>query len=657
MKKILSVLLATTFCINTILPVFANGSYTSFSANRTYTNQFVDIKDSDWFAPYVKQCFETDIMSGKSDNKFEPNSYLTLAETITLSANIHSLFTTGKKVAPGAGASWYTPYVDYALKNNIISKSYSNYNIYASRKDVAKIFVKSLPDGNLSKVREIPDGSIPDVPMSMDGANEIYTLYRAGVLSGNDKYGRFFPDNNIKRSEIAIICVSISNPNVRNTSEVKWEPLKDTSNEVVSQPQSQTYNQIYNQTQTNGKVLSAQEIAERYSDSVFYIETYSFNGSLRCSGSGFFISEDGLAITNHHVVENSEKIKISTPYGYSTFDVRIIDADSENDLALLKISGNNFKPFKLDYSVTLKQGQTAYAIGSPVGLDNTISQGIISNPNRVIDGRELIQFSVPITHGSSGGALIDGYGNLVGVTTSGFGEGDVNLAVPIRFIKNLDSSSKGPNFIYGSYYYPGFSHVLDFGKFSGVRLIYAEEIPLGYNLVYEGFDFYNIDDMEEGECYAYTMYNYASALQSEGLIWTDKFTDAELGIFQNETEHVRVHADLKGSKTINITVEKRPQGYSDFGYLPDFGWYSSMQLSSQPGYFDDGAIVYPYKWSDYYDYNTFMETLFRYFNLLELIGYKYVYGDDGKIYMFEGYGLSVVVSIISTTVVVDVKPV
>ncbi|MDO4531832.1 MAG: stalk domain-containing protein, partial [Bacillota bacterium] len=79
--------------------------------------------------------------------------------------------------------------------------------------------------------------------------------------------------------------------------------------------------------------LTAQEISEKCSPAVFFIKVYGFNGEMKGSGSGFFLSSDGLAVTNHHVIANSQYIEITTVDGYTTHDVKVIDYDKENDLA------------------------------------------------------------------------------------------------------------------------------------------------------------------------------------------------------------------------------------------------------------------------------------------------------------------------------------
>lgn len=135
-------------------------------------------------------------------------------------------------------------------------------------------------------------------------------------------------------------------------------------------------------------------------------------------GSGFFISEDGLIVTNYHVVKNNKKVNIILSNNLS-FVGDVIRTDINNDLALVKISGNGFKPFLLSESEDNNQiGAEVYAIGTPNDkkLSQTVSKGIVSG-NRLLDDKSYIQTDVSVSPGNSGGPLIDKNGIVLGVIT------------------------------------------------------------------------------------------------------------------------------------------------------------------------------------------------------------------------------------------------
>ena len=188
--------------------------------------------------------------------------------------------------------------------------------------------------------------------------------------------------------------------------------------------------------------LDAEEIYDRCASAVFYIEIYDRYGTAIASGSGVFISEDGIALTNHHVVKDAYSAAIMTNDG-KIYDVSgYYDAQSSIDMALIQVDGTGFPHLTMDDSGNLTAGQTVFAIGSPKGLDDTISQGIISNANRVLDGLSYIQMTAPISSGSSGGALINDQGLLIGLNTATYLDAqNLNLAVPIHLYRDLSDNT------------------------------------------------------------------------------------------------------------------------------------------------------------------------------------------------------------------------
>jgi serine protease Do len=164
-------------------------------------------------------------------------------------------------------------------------------------------------------------------------------------------------------------------------------------------------------------------------------------GRERSTGSGVIVSNDGFIITNAHVVEGSRSIRVKLNgkrVGRSSvFDAKIVGSDRSLDLALLKIEAAGLKPLPFGNSVDVKQGQFVLAVGSPLGMENSISLGIVSSSSRQLsedDPRIFIQTDAPINPGNSGGPLVDVQGRLVGINTfivsqSGGGEG-VGLAIP-----------------------------------------------------------------------------------------------------------------------------------------------------------------------------------------------------------------------------------
>ena len=184
-------------------------------------------------------------------------------------------------------------------------------------------------------------------------------------------------------------------------------------------------------------ILNSEEIFHSSSAAVFKINTRVASEVEFSSGSGFFISPDGLAVTNAHVLSLASSAEITMSDGKTYPIETVLGLNLYEDLALIKVKGSSFPYLELGDPSGLRMAQRIYCIGSPLGFDNTISDGLVSTLNREHGGNTYIQISAPIAPGSSGGALLNEYGQVVGVTTMGSDVGQVNLAVPITRLSSL----------------------------------------------------------------------------------------------------------------------------------------------------------------------------------------------------------------------------
>lgn len=408
--------------------------------------------------------------------------------------------------------------------------------------------------------------------------------------------------------------------------------------------------------------LTAEQISKACAPAVFYIDAYALNGTLFAHGSGFFISADGLAVTNYHVAANSSRLAITTIDGKTYTDVRILDGDGENDLALLKVSGSGFPYLELADSSRIAQGQKVYAIGNPLGFTNTMSEGIISNPRRVLGDREYIQTSVPIDHGSSGGALLNEEGKVVGVTSASFlSTANLNLAVPSGRIGPLRESAdlNGDIVLLQNIIYPGvppfpdFEHTPDFGAFSNTTFMSWEVTTLGYRVEYDAHDFHDLFDETAADLYALTIRSYQTALLKEGFVQTGD-TDGPFGWYIMPTEALYFDVDLTGTGYFTVIAERVPQYYAEVPRLPDYGWY--VGAKSPAAQRVDDALLYSYKWTSLFDNSDDFDYLLgNYFTLLTEEGFVQTYVDETSA-IFEGNGLSVVYLLDGTMLWVDVAP-
>lgn len=229
-------------------------------------------------------------------------------------------------------------------------------------------------------------------------------------------------------------------------------------------------------------IYNAQQIIENNKDALvsifYYVEDfysyYSYSTTSKdttlLNGSGFIVAPEGIIGTNYHVVESLDSIIVKTSDG-TFYDAELMMVDEKNDFAILKLKntyGRVFQTVKMGDSDSLKVGQDVFAIGSPLGFEYTISQGIIAairpeerveftDPNtyalvqKVFD--KVIQITAAISPGNSGGALFTDKGYVVGITTYSYGfYGNLNFASAINSFKillntALNASPDNPEFL------------------------------------------------------------------------------------------------------------------------------------------------------------------------------------------------------------------
>ena len=207
--------------------------------------------------------------------------------------------------------------------------------------------------------------------------------------------------------------------------------------QTIEQPSQQSQPLQSNSTSSNNRTdrkLEGQEIFDKYATAVFMV--FTSDGFNDYQGSGFFIDDKGLAVSNYHVFKGTgkgmENIKLlGQENAYKVTEV--IHSSEEEDFILFRVNctNNNFLPIAPNRP---KIGERVYAIGSPRGLENTFSSGEVSQWRDT----NLMQISALIDHGSSGGALINEYGQVIGITSGSFADGsqaNLNYAWSIEAIK------------------------------------------------------------------------------------------------------------------------------------------------------------------------------------------------------------------------------
>ncbi len=208
---------------------------------------------------------------------------------------------------------------------------------------------------------------------------------------------------------------------------VKWDSkLKTVSLLTPRAQQEEQYQQWLNEQESLPK-LTTTEIVDQYDESIVMITTNV------AQGSGVVIGEQ-LVLTNYHVIEDASSATLLNLYGENVSVEGVVAYDELADLAIIKTKEPlDLNPVALTTGMSSRKGDKVVAIGSPYGLQNTVSDGLISGI-RFENGVRYVQTSAPIDHGSSGGALFNEYGELVGITTSGHAKSSAELNFAVSSI-------------------------------------------------------------------------------------------------------------------------------------------------------------------------------------------------------------------------------
>jgi serine protease Do len=211
---------------------------------------------------------------------------------------------------------------------------------------------------------------------------------------------------------------------------------------AVANPSSTATGQFYSATTKVAVPRDVSSLVKQIGEAVVQVKT---PGGL---GSGFFINDDGYLITNFHVIEGETEISVEVYHQKNgqldreTYkQVKIIAINKFHDLALLHIEDKNagkFKSVTLGSADALNVGDGVFAVGSPLGLERTVTQGILSTKTRQLEGELYLQTSAQINPGNSGGPLFNLAGEVVGVTNMkiSFGEG-LAFAIPVDLVKSF----------------------------------------------------------------------------------------------------------------------------------------------------------------------------------------------------------------------------
>ena len=187
------------------------------------------------------------------------------------------------------------------------------------------------------------------------------------------------------------------------------------------------------------EVPDLRALAKQARPAVYLLAIQDEDGEVKGSGTGFLISPDGLLVTNHHVIAGAKQILAKAENGGLFPVVKVVAADPANDLALLQLEAKDLPCLSLAPPGSAEAGTRIAVIGSPLGLEGTLTEGIVS-ARRKLPGqkREVLQISAAISQGSSGSPVLDAQGHVVGVASFLLAEGQsLHFATPSEKLQAL----------------------------------------------------------------------------------------------------------------------------------------------------------------------------------------------------------------------------
>ncbi|MBC7341125.1 MAG: S-layer homology domain-containing protein [Clostridia bacterium] len=397
---------------------------------------FSDIAGS-WARPYIEDLKQFDAISGFADGTFRPNDNVTRAQFAKMLVSVtqardrvlaedQNAAVYYPAIDADAGAcrfadvagpswDWARPYIGGAVKAGVI-KGYSDGrfgpNDCITRAQLAAMIGRLLPD------RVAKPLAMSDVPGWCRA--EVAKAVGVGAVSGFAD-GTFRPDDYATRGQVAKMLDCLMRG---------YDPTRQKAEPSPAPPSEN---------------LTPAEIAERFGPAVAYITTADSSGRPLARGSGFVVGGRKV-VTNFHVIKDAWSVSLAVG-GRSYRVTSLANYDEKRDIAVIDLPESVPVSAELGDSSAVRAGDSIVVIGNPLGLQNTVSTGVVSFPERLMnDGLKWLQISAPVSPGSSGGPVFNLRGEVIGVVTWGYtpeaSAQNLNFAVPADSVKPMLTTSR-----------------------------------------------------------------------------------------------------------------------------------------------------------------------------------------------------------------------
>ena len=326
-----------------------------------------------------------------------------------------------------------------------------------------------------------------------------------------------------------------------------------------------------------GEPLSTPDIAEKVKPSVVGILNYGSGSNIQSimtpnEGSGIIMSDDGYILTNAHVVENASGLKVVMETG-EEYEARIVGADEDTDIAVIKINAENLQYAEFGNSDQLRVGEKVVAIGNPRGLTlaGSVTQGIISAVNRSLSSSPTdftyIQTDAAINPGNSGGALVNEYGQVIGINTAKISQvastvyEGIGFAIPISEAKPIIDDLKA------------------YGRVTG---------RVKFGIVVQSVDAYTAAMYQIPQGAMIISTEEGSDIAAKGIVAGDIIYAVDGNTISSSTELKNAVFGKKPGDSVTLSIYRRTTGYSDKKFdvtvalMEDTGESTNSSSSSQP---------------------------------------------------------------------------
>lgn len=410
MRRVLSLfmVLVLTFSVSTdLLTMESNASQLNDIANH-------------WAKSYIQELVDMKAINGYPDGTFRPNDNISRGAFVKVLCTALELESSNSIYFSDTASHWANSSISAAAEAGIIQISeyiskradarfddvVQNDYLFEpdkliTREEMAKMITRAMgSEYKASKNSAVSFTDQTDITSSTLGF--VAEASSLGIITGYPD-GRFGPKNNATRAEASVMITRL-----------------------LSQLDADI-------TLTE---LASEDIYETYSKATVEVSGL-YMGDWYELGSGFVYDTSGKVITNFHVIADLEAIKVTFADGTEKDVVSIGNYDWAYDIAILRLEAGTYDAVPLGSSRNLRMGAKVYAVGYPLVQNLSISDGIISSVINE-DGIEMIQMTAPISPGSSGGALVNKYGEVIGITTATFyGAQNMNLAIPISNVMDM----------------------------------------------------------------------------------------------------------------------------------------------------------------------------------------------------------------------------